>query len=1132
MNRRSPALLIYVCACVFTLPSFAAAQSLSFAARRDVLVGESPQGIAAGDFNRDGRRDLAVANDVSNSVTIALATADGAYQPLPPIAVGMNPRSVAVGRFNGDAIDDLAVAEFGGASVSILLGAGNGTFAAAATLAVGVNPASVAIGNFNNDAIVDLAVANSGSHTVAVLFGQGNGTFGAGPVLAAGLNPTFVTVGQFNGDAAADIAVANAGSGNISVMMGNGDGTFQSTQTFATGQDPRAIARSDFNRDGRTDLAVANLTAGSVAILLGSAASTFVSGGPVIVDGASGVAAADLNGDSAPDLLVAMGRSTTVAVALGDGAGGFGPVTQYGAGTNPTAVIADDMNGDNRADVTTVNMGSDTVSVLLGTGNGTLRTTPSYAAPGGPVFVAVGDFNHDSIRDLATSNYDAGTIAVLRGNANGTHGAPTIYAVGPIPWAMVATDFDGDSHLDLAVGLAGADYVAVLRGNADGTFNPPVNYTVGSSPQGLTAGDVNADGRTDLVAANVNQSSVSVLLGVGDGTFQAPRHFVANTGPSTVALGDFNGDTRVDLVVGNYYVDTVSILLGSGDGNFGAPQAFTIGNGPLMVATGDFNGDGALDVAAANYQRALPSTVSVLLGNGNGTLGQLRSYPTGVGPASIAVADLDGDGKQDLAVPNYGSNTVPALYVSVLLGNGDGTHRAPINFGAGSGAIFVAIAHLNGDTRPDMIAANYGSNSVSVLLNESVTVSEPAAAPTFTPAAGTYVESVTVTIASATAGARIHFTTDGSAPTTTSPVYSGPIRLTTSTTIRAIAAAPGLLNSAEASASYTLRVAAPTFNPPGGTFNDTVTVAIATTTPGASIRFTTDGSPASPTSPLYTGPVTVGSTTAIRAIATASGMAPSAESTAVYTRQTAPPPSPPQFAPAPGTYVGSVSVTLTTATSGATIYYTTDGRVPTRASTVYLGPIAVTQSTTITAIAEAEGSAASAPAAGTYTIQALPPSFSPPGGTFSGTVQVTLSTSTAGATIRYTTDGSTPTGSSAAYTGLISIAQTTTVRAITTASGMANSTVASATYMLQTAAPTFSPPGGSYLLPQFVSMSSASPGATIYYTTDGSTPTTSSTRYTGAIWVATTTTVRAIAVAPGWSPSTVASATYSFLLFE
>ncbi|PYR59280.1 MAG: hypothetical protein DMF85_08220 [Acidobacteria bacterium] len=108
------------------------------------------------------------------------------------------------------------------------------------------------------------------------------------------------------------------------------------------------------------------------------------------------------------------------------------------------------------------------------------------------------------------------------------------------------------------------------------------------------------------------------------------------------------------------------------------------------------------------------------------------------------------------------------------------------------------------------------------------------------------------------------------------------------------------------------------------------------------------------------------------------------------------------------------------------------------------------------------------------------------------------------------------------------VTRTTTIRAIATAAGLADSTVATAAYTLQAATPTFDPPGGSYLLPQSVSISDASPGVTIYYTTDGTTPTTSSTQYTGPILVLVgTTTVKAIAVAPGWSQSAVASATYS-----
>jgi hypothetical protein len=248
--------------------------------------------------------------------------------------------------------------------------------------------------------------------------------------------------------------------------------------------------------------------------------------------------------------------------------------------------------------------------------------------------------------------------------------------------------------------------------------------------------------------------------------------------------------------------------------------------------------------------------------------------------------------------------------------------------------------------------------------------------------------------------------------------------------------------------------------------------------------------------------------------------------TATYTLQT----TPPAFSLPGGTYVGPQTVTLSDSTSGAAIYYTTDGSTPTTASPRYTGAIAVNRGMTINAVAAAPGFIPSAVASAVYTLRATPPTFGPPAGTYSQAQTVTLSDATSGATIYYTTDGSTPTTASAQYAGAISVTRTTTIKTIASAPGFTPSDVATATYVLQAATPTFNPPGGSYILPQQVAISDSSPGVTIYYTTDGSTPTTSSQAYTGPILVLMTTTIKAIAVAPGWSPSLVGSAAYKFPL--
>src|SRR5206468_1107237 len=214
------------------------------------------------------------------------------------------------------------------------------------------------------------------------------------------------------------------------------------------------------------------------------------------------------------------------------------------------------------------------------------------------------------------------------------------------------------------------------------------------------------------------------------------------------------------------------------------------------------------------------------------------------------------------------------------------------------------------------------------------------------------------------------------------------------------------------------------------------------------------------------------------------------------------------FNPAGGTFVGSVAVTLSTATSGATIYYTTDGSTPTTASSAYTGPVPLTTTTTLKAMAAASGMANSSVTSATYTIRVVAPTFSPPGGSFVGSVTVTLSTATSGATIYYTTDGSTPTTASSAYTGPVPLTTTTTLKAMAAASGMSNSSVTSAAYTIRVVAPTFSPAGGTYTSTLSVSISETTPGATIYYTTDGSTPTTASSVYAGPISVTRTTTLR------------------------
>jgi hypothetical protein len=179
------------------------------------------------------------------------------------------------------------------------------------------------------------------------------------------------------------------------------------------------------------------------------------------------------------------------------------------------------------------------------------------------------------------------------------------------------------------------------------------------------------------------------------------------TSLASVAVADVNGDGIPDIIIANKQDSTVSVLLGNGDGTFAPRQTFSVGNdnAPTSVAVADVNGDGIPDIITANSG---DNTVSVLLGNGDGTFQPQQTFPVGTGPTSVAVADLNGDGRPDIITGNSGSGSV-----SVLPGNGDGTFQPQQTFPVGTGLTSVAVADVNGDGKPDLIVGNRAHTSYS-----------------------------------------------------------------------------------------------------------------------------------------------------------------------------------------------------------------------------------------------------------------------------------------------------------------------------------------------------------------------------------------------------------------------------------
>ena len=565
------------------------------------------------------------------------------------------------------------------------------------------------------------AVSSSATVTQTVNGLPANG-FLTGGTFPTGTNPSYLAVGDFNGDGKADIVTPNSGAlggGNISVLIGNGDGTFQTAHNYDTGRTPSFAAVADFNGDGKADLAISvsdiNTGVSKLSILIGNGDGTFQT--PVDYPSgqqASSLTVSDFNGDGKVDLAVA--GSAGVNVLLGNGDGTLQPLVAYLAGSNTFRAVAGDFNNDGKADLAVLNNAtvSLTVTLLLGNGDGTFRTGGNY--PTGPAgyMLAAGDLNNDGATDLVVESRTANNVSVLLGNGDGSFQPPVIYNVGKTPTNVLVADLNGDGKPDLATANIGNNSVSVLLGNGDGTFQAALGYDSGTGPASVVAADFNGDGRVDLAVSN-SIANISNAVTVLSGNFWTSTTTSLAASANSVVYGQsvtFTATVSASNVTGRVtFYDGVSVLgslpatggvatlttsllnsgihqvkaVYSGDyAFFGSTSAvvpvavaaqpetalqpatsYPAGTAALSVTVGDFNGDGKADFVTANGNGI--NTVTVVLGNGDGTFRPPVTYPVANGPTCVVVGDFNGDGKQDLAISWLFS---PTGGVRILAGNG------------------------------------------------------------------------------------------------------------------------------------------------------------------------------------------------------------------------------------------------------------------------------------------------------------------------------------------------------------------------------------------------------------------------------------------------------------------------------
>jgi hypothetical protein len=741
-------------------------------------IGNFLSSVAVGDFNGDGKLDIAVTSQFDNSVIVLLGNGDGTFTAQSPISVGTQPTAITAGDFNGDGKLDLAVTNSLDGTVSVLLGTGHGGFAPAVNYSVGASPSAIVAADFNNDGILDLATANSGDGTVSLLTGQGaaghgDGTFAATGTFAVGDGPSSLVAGDFNGDHFADLAVANRNSSDVSVLLNDTEGGFAPQARYSVtsvphpASGPSAIVAADFNHDGILDLATANGGSQNLTVFLGAANGTFtppdqqpsaaVSSNPVF---------ADVTGDGVKDSLV-IDRSGNVLLRVGrsDVPGTFAaPIT-----VNPASPAADfaTFKDGNRTLLGIVNRTGDQITLYRFSTSG-IPTVVSQTALGSHFTqIVAAKLNGGNRDDLVGLDVASGTVAKFVRSGSGFTAAGTVQVPGATGLLAANLDASGSSSLlltnpadgviDVLAGesstptayRAGAEPTGVAQPGGPGSATSPLVFDGGSS---VAVGDFNGDHINDVVIAHRGTNTISVLFGKGGGAFSDPVEILAGSQPIAVAAADFNGDHHLDLAVLNAGTHDVSIFLGDGHGHFTPSGSFNAGDQPAGLSVVDVNHDGILDLVVSSEL----GDVTTLLGNGDGTFKPFTRIDRSM---AIAVGDLDGDGKPDWVVTNRTRDHLVVEHeqagnglsqsasdglmapagvkvadlngdgimdivvadsgsndVLVYLGLGGGRFMDAQRLFAGTNPVDVQVADVNGDGIPDLVVTNSGSNDVSILL--------------------------------------------------------------------------------------------------------------------------------------------------------------------------------------------------------------------------------------------------------------------------------------------------------------------------------------------------------------------------------------------------------------------------------
>jgi hypothetical protein len=790
--------------------------STSLAAGVEFAVGARPNAIAIGDLNGDGRQDVVITNSQSGTISIlenmsvAGVIDQQSLGTRVDLDAGLSPRSVAIGDIDGDGWQDIVVTRSGDNTFIVLRNVGRSahigrtSFTPGPPFATGNQPESVALGDFFRDRRPDVVIANAADNTVAVYINLGHAggidstTFRRPSYFATGKHPHTVRVADMDGDGLADILTADFSDNAISILRNTNshawpEAFFAPRVDYATGTGPYGLDVGDLDGDGKYDVAVVHFSQANEGIVfrnVGTRAeidsSSFVLSAHFVTgDSPIGVIISDVDGDARGDLAVfnLAGHSISLLRNLLQPGPGIATVVPVGGpvGTN-VAITGSNFNPQPVNNI--VRFGGVQATVRSATAT-VLHVLVPPAATYGPISVttngltgywthpfdvtfanagridsmalvsafdlhaqtiaasiAMGDLNGDGFNDVVIANRDSAIITVSQNGLNGGPPwdlkflSPVDFPIGGRGTSLALADLDRDGALDIVVASAIGGTVTVLRNTAGGndisstTFEPAVVLHVGGDPRGVGVNDIDGDGRPDIVIAKRDSNQISVLANIGpqgsiDRSSFAPEvSFGPVRGAQAVAISDLDGDGKVDVAVSG---SGVKVLRNTSSpwvldaGSF-APAVQCELPGPQYtssVACADVDGDGKPDVIVG-WEYSV-SGIAVL--RNTSTVGSLTpssfehsvSFSTGTYSKGVAFADVDGDGCPDAVVA---CNLVAVLRnTSTQQGPPSALFGPAVTWGRPGRGTAVAAGDMDGDGRPDLVVGHFDNQTVTVLRN-------------------------------------------------------------------------------------------------------------------------------------------------------------------------------------------------------------------------------------------------------------------------------------------------------------------------------------------------------------------------------------------------------------------------------